>query len=48
MTPTPFYLWSLAEACEWIIHVPIIGFILLLVLGYFLFAVGAILTSEKR
>jgi hypothetical protein len=29
----PFFLWTLAEAWDWLINVPALGFIVLLVVG---------------
>jgi hypothetical protein len=30
---TPFYLWSIAQAWEWLINVPVLGIVFLVVLG---------------
>ncbi len=30
---SPFYLWSMVEAWEWLIHVPALGFATLLLLA---------------
>ena len=42
---SPFFMWSIAEAWGWLIHVPIIGFVLLviaaLIVGLFVFVVFA-------
>lgn len=32
-TDTPFYMWTLVEAWEWLINVPVLGFIFLLAVG---------------
>jgi hypothetical protein len=29
----PFFLWSLAEATHWLIHLPLLGFLALIVTG---------------
>ena len=33
----PFYMWSILEAWDWLINVPVVGFILLFI---FLFVLG--------
>ena len=33
---SPFYLWSMVEAWEWLIHVPALGFATLLLLAVIL------------
>jgi hypothetical protein len=30
----PFYMWSILEAWNWLTHVPILGFVMLIVLGF--------------
>ena len=32
-TETPFYMWSIIEAWDWLAHLPVAGFALLVVLG---------------
>jgi hypothetical protein len=32
MSDSPFFLWSIAEAWQWLVHVPVLGFVLLLVM----------------
>ncbi len=32
---TPFYMWTIVEAWDWLIHLPILGFVLLVLLGIF-------------
>ena len=39
MDDHPFFLWSLAEATHWIIHLPLLGFLALIVTGVILFFV---------
>jgi hypothetical protein len=29
----PFFMWTIAEAWDWLIHAPILGFIVLICLG---------------
>lgn len=45
-TENPFYMWSLAEAWDllvylwdWLVHVPVVGFVLLAVLGLFVLVI---------
>ena len=35
-TDHPFYMWSLAEAWQWLINLPVLGFVILVVLGVLL------------
>ncbi len=30
-----FYMWTIVEAWDWLIHLPVLGFVLLVLLGFF-------------
>jgi hypothetical protein len=36
-THVAFWAWSIAQAWDWLIHLPFVGFVILLVLGLWLF-----------
>ncbi len=31
----PFYMWTIVEAWDWLIHLPVLGFVFLVLLGIF-------------
>jgi hypothetical protein len=33
MMDHPFFMWTIIEAWDWLIHVPVLGFILLIAVG---------------
>ena len=37
---TPFFMWSIADACSWLVHIPVLGFILLAILALIIIGVG--------
>ena len=39
----PFYTWSIAQAWDWLTHIPCLGFVLLAVAGIFLTLIAWIL-----
>ncbi len=38
-TENPFYMWSIVEAWDWLVHLPVAGFALLVVLGLFVLVI---------
>ncbi len=44
----PFYLWSLAEAWDWLVNLPVLGFVALLFLAVVvvLFWVGLLVLTQ--
>lgn len=42
---TPFYEWSIANAWEWFVHVPFLGFIGMIVVAILLFIAFAIVVD---
>lgn len=34
MTHSIFFLWSIADAWAWLTHVPVLGFVLLCIVGW--------------
>jgi hypothetical protein len=45
-----FFMWSLADATHWLIHLPVLGFLMLLPLGaatIFLLMVGLMSAAES-
>lgn len=41
-----FFFWSIAEAWDWLVHVPMLGFACLLILAFYIVAVGLWLNAE--
>lgn len=51
-TENPFYMWSIVEAWDWLahlwgllVHLPVVGFALLVVLGLFLLLVLLVINA---
>ena len=44
---TPFYMWTIMEAWNWLIDVPVLGFValILLVIGILLTAIASMRTA---
>lgn len=40
MTGHPFFMWSIAEAWDWIVHLPALGFLALLLTAFLAFAMA--------
>ena len=38
-TENPYYMWSIVEAWDWLIHLPVAGFALLVLLGLFVLVI---------
>ncbi len=34
-TAIPFYMWSIVKAWDWLVHLPVAGFALLVIVGLF-------------
>jgi len=43
-----FMTWSIAEAWDWLVHLPVLGFLTLLLLAFFLLVGGLALRQAAR